>query len=40
MFFFFLNLENRNYTSKVMYKLVNEDVTEGTETQEILNLQK
>ena len=36
---YFLNLENRNYTSKVINKLVDEEENEYTETQEILNLQ-
>ena len=37
---YFFNLENRNYTSKVINKLVSDEGTEYTETQEILNLQK
>ena len=38
----YFNLENRNYmyTSKVINKLVSDEGTEYTETQEILNLQK
>ena len=34
------NLENRNYTSKVIHKLVSDEGTEYTEIQEIPNLQK
>ena len=37
---YFFNLENKNYTSKVINKLVSDEGTEYTETQEILNLQK
>ena len=37
---YFFNLENRNYTSKVINKLVSDEGIEYTETQEILNLQK
>ena len=37
---YFLNLESRNFTSKVISKLVNENGEEYTETQDILNYQK
>ena len=36
---YFLNLEKRNYTSKVIHKLVNEDGEEFTKTPDILNCQ-
>ena len=37
---YFLNLESRNFTSKVISKLVNENGEEYTETQDKLNYQK
>ena len=36
---YFFNLEKRNYTSKVIHKLVNEDGEEFTKTPDILNCQ-
>ena len=36
---YFLNLESRNFTSKVISKLANENGEEYTETQDILNYQ-
>ena len=36
---YFLNLEKRNYTSKVIHKLVNEDGEKFTKTPDILNCQ-
>ena len=36
---YFFNLEKRNYTSKVIHKLIDEDGDESTETPDILKCQ-
>ena len=38
--YFFFNLENRNYANKAMTKIIENDGTEHTETNEILKCQR
>lgn len=37
---YFFNLENRNYINKVMTKVIDEDGTEYTDTNDVLNCQQ